>query len=258
MSVDVGLPLLGTLPVFQTPGRPLLAGPGSADADCAGVFADCVDAARARLVYAGRERGVRVVLVTSAVGGEGKTTLATNLAVSLARTGRKTVLLDGDMRRPAVHNYFGLLMGFGFSELLRGQARLGDALQPSGVEDLWVITAGQGDESSSRALARAAWSSLLTQLREQFEFVVIDSAPVLPLVDSLLLAQQSDAVILSARRLVSRMTSVEAARQRLQEVGVPVLGVVLTAARVQSYGYRYPPGYAATPAAPDGEAANAL
>ncbi len=172
----------------------------------------------------------RVLLVTSAGPGEGKTTLAAHLASSLARAGRKTLLIDGDLRRPGVHQLFELPQQPGFSEVLLGEVEAPDAVQNTPQDGLSVLAAGQWDREVMQALARDGLEGVFERLREEFDFIVIDSHPVLSATDSLLLGQQVDAVILSVLRDVSQTPRVYAASQRLAALGVRVLGAVVNGA----------------------------
>ena len=166
-------------------------------------------------------------MVTSAGTGEGKTTLAAHLAGSLARAGRKTLLIDGDLRTPAAHQLFELPMQPGFSEVLLGEVEAAEAVQPTAIDGLMLMPAGQWDREVVQALARGSAAGVLEKLKEEFDFIVIDSHPVLGSADSLLLGQHADAVILSVRREVSQMPKVYAAAQRLTGLGIRVLGAVV-------------------------------
>src|SRR5262249_7353416 len=127
---------------------------------------------------------LRTLLVTSAVGGEGKTSLANHLATSLARSGQKTLLIDGDLRRPMVHGLYDQPRSPGFCELVRGECVSKDVAHQTPVDNLWVMTAGGFDDHALAALAQSPARSVLDKLREEFDFVVIDSAPLLPVADT--------------------------------------------------------------------------
>jgi capsular exopolysaccharide synthesis family protein len=191
---------------------------------------ESIDALRTLLLTDANASATRIVLVTSAAPGEGKTTLASHLASSLARAGRKTLLIDGDLRAPAVHQLFETPLQPGFSEVLLAEVESADAVQPTTIEGLSVMSAGQWDRTVLQALARDGLEGVFEKLRQEFEFLVIDSHPVLAAADSLLLAQKADAVILSVLRQVSQMPRVYAASQRLTSLGVRVLGAVVNAA----------------------------
>jgi capsular exopolysaccharide synthesis family protein len=179
--------------------------------------------------------GPRVVLVTSAVGGEGKTTLASHLAASLARAWRKTLFIDGDLRNPAAHQQFGLPAGPGFAEALRGEVEFGDAVRPTPLSRLWVLTAGKCDNHALQALAQEGLGGAFERLKEQYDFLVVDTSPVLPVPDALLLGQHADAVLLAVLRDVSRLPAVHYARQRLEGLGIRVLGAVVLGEKVETY-----------------------
>ena len=188
------------------------------------------DAIRTQLLRDAGAESARVLLVTSAGAGEGKTTLAGHLAGSLARAGRKTLLIDGDLRRPSVHQLFELPMQPGFCEVLLGEVEAADAVQNTTQDGLFVLPAGQWDREVIQALARGGLEGVFERLREEFDFIVIDSHPVLSAADSLLIGQQADAVILSVLRDVSQTPRVYAASQKLAALGVRVLGAVVNGA----------------------------
>jgi capsular exopolysaccharide synthesis family protein len=188
---------------------------------------ESIDAIRTVLLRESQMEGTRVVMVSSAMPGEGKTTLAGHLAASLARAGRKTLLIDGDLRRPTLHELFELPMQPGFSEILLGEVESADAIQPTPQQDLSVIAAGQWDREVLHALARDGLMGILEKAREEFDFIIVDSHPVLPATDALLIGQHVDAVILAVLRQVSQMPRVYAATQRLTALGIRVLGAVV-------------------------------
>jgi len=168
-----------------------------------------------------------VLMVTSAETGEGKTTLASHLASSLSRAGRKTLLIDGDLRQPALHQLFEVSLQPGFSEVLLGEVDSVDAILPTNQDGLMVMPAGQWDREVIQSLARGEAGGVLEKLREEFDFVVVDSHPVLAATDPLMIGQHVDAVILSVLRDVSQTPRVYAATQRLQSLGIRVLGAVV-------------------------------
>src|SRR5262249_42491525 len=145
---------------------------------------EAVDVTRTMLVHAAQADGLQIVMVTSALEGEGKTSLASHLAASLARSGRKTLLIDGDLRKPAAHRPFALPLEPGLCELLRGEVHPGDAIQPTRLSRLWLVPAGAWDSHATQALSQGNLQGIFAQARGQFDFIVIDSSPVLPLADA--------------------------------------------------------------------------
>ena len=204
------------------------------------LLAESVDASRTMLLHGAGSESVRVVMIASAVGGEGKTSLAGHLAVSLARAGRKTLLIDGDLRNPAVHRLFDVRFGPGFSELLRGEAQIPDALCATGVSGLHVLTAGKCNAAALSTLSQDGAHAILAALRESFDYIILDSSPILPVTDSLLLARHVDGVLFSVLQNVSSLPAVHEAYQRLASLGVVMLGAVVSGIRpdVLSYGQR--------------------
>ncbi len=191
-------------------------------------FTESVDGVAARLLRKAEHDQTRVVLITSALGGEGKTTLATQVAMSLARAQRRTVLVDFDLRRPTLGGALGLPLGPGICEALRGEGEIMDMVQPSETECLSVVTAGAWNRQVLVALSNGTVGTLLEQLRANFDFVIIDSSPLLPIVDTRLVCQHVDAVVLSVFRDVSQGPKVVAAQEMLEAFGVRSVEVVLT------------------------------
>ncbi len=241
----LGLRILGSLPVmpaWMTSGKQSYRrNSGNARRSVMrSIWTESVDAARTVLLRDAMVESTKTVMIASAVGGEGKTTLSCHLATSLARGARRTLLIDADMRRPSVHNVFGLSQTPGFCELLRGEIEPDEAIQSVDQDGLSVISAGKINQETLRVLAQEGTEVVLEQLKKQFDFIVIDSAPVLPVTDSLLIAQKVDSVLFSIRRDISRQGKVAAACQRLLMLGVPVVGAVVIGLDESSYGYSSP------------------
>jgi capsular exopolysaccharide synthesis family protein len=226
VSRGLGIRVVGAVPDMPNLERHLVGPTGEPELEGHPVL-ESIDAIRTCLLRDADAEATRLVLVTSATTGEGKTTLASHLAGSLARAGRKTLLIDGDLRTPSLHQLFELPVQPGFSEVLLGEVELADAIQPTTLDGLSLIAAGQWDREVMQALARNGLAGIFEKLREEFDFVVIDSHPVLPAADSLLLGQQVDGVILSVLREVSQMPRVYAAAERLTSLGIRVLGAVV-------------------------------
>ncbi|MFM7244925.1 MAG: GumC family protein [Planctomycetaceae bacterium] len=212
----VGLRVIGTVPrVSRSRKRPN-----------DGHVSECVDGIRAVVSQTGRE-APRVILVTSAVEHEGKTTFAAQLAASLARSGKRTLLLDGDLRHPNVHLALGLDLRAGLPEVLRGEVAADEAVQPTAIDGLFAVTGGVCDYAAITSLSRPEAAAAIKHYRDSFDHVVIDAGPVLAFADVLLLGQLSDIAIVATMRDVSRMPQVNSAVDRLRSVGVRVLGAVV-------------------------------
>jgi len=235
----LGLKLVGTVPA--QPARLSFGRGGAADSDgqWRSMIHESVSAARAQLLHMAKAGTVKVVMITSASAGEGKTSLATQLAASLAAAGRKTLLIDADLRNPAAHRVFEMPDAPGCCEALRTEIEPLDAVQPAPVAGLSLLPAGHLDDEALRALAQTGLEPLLESQRSQFDFIIVDSSPVLPVADTVQIAAHVDGVIFSVLRNVSRLPRIHAARQRLAALGIPVLGAVVlgTDEEVGGYGY---------------------
>jgi len=240
---DLGLTVVGSLPMLPTRSRRngVLAH-HEKDRYWYNLLLESIDATRTMLIHAADSGSYRVVMITSALSGEGKTSLASHLATSLARSGKKTLLIDADLRSPSIHRLFDLTPEPGLSELLRGETALEDAVASTAIQELKVITAGKVDHLTLRILSQGGMGSLFTRLKEQFDFVIVDTSPILPVADGLIIAQQADAVLFSILTDVSRKTKIFAAYQRLTTLGAKVLGAVVTGAHDGVYGTNYYPG----------------
>ncbi len=242
--IDLGLQIVGTLPILRTKGvrgGGIARGLSERERYGQNLMLESIDAARTMLVHAARSASHQVVMITSAVGGEGKTSLASHLATSLARSGLRTLLIDADLRIPSIHRLFDLPVAVGLTEVLRGEVEWADAIAATAIEDLKVLTAGKSDRQTISLLAQGHLGPLFAELKEQFDFVIVDSSPVLPVADGLIVAQHVDAALFSIFRDVSSKTNVLAASDRLQRLGVRILGAVVTGAHGDVYGNTYGP-----------------
>ncbi|MBX7074223.1 MAG: polysaccharide biosynthesis tyrosine autokinase [Pirellulales bacterium] len=224
-STALGTKILGALPsVAGRKGKKAAQGKGATALQRS--LADSVDGVRTALIRDHVSEGTRVVLVTSAVHHEGKTTLATQLATSLARAGKRTLLVDGDLRKPVAHRLFGLSLDPGFCEVLRGECEIEETIRPTRASGLWMMAAGRCDDESLHDLAKEGVENIFKQLRAGFDYVVIDASPVLATADALVIGQYVDGAVLAVLRDASRVPHVHEAMERLRGVGVRVIGTV--------------------------------
>lgn len=231
----LGYRVVGEMPLVDTGAR---RGRGSSDA--LAMLTASVDHLRALLLCeAERQQAGRVLMVTSAVAREGKTTLASHLAVSVASAGRKTLLIDCDFRRPQLHHVFDVPRGPGLCEVLCVQIHWAEAVRASSVENLSILTAGEGSQQLNPAQAMTRLRQLLEKARKEYDFILVDSCPVLPVADALLLGRRVDGVLLSVRPGISQLPLVSAAFDRLASMSVPVLGAVVNGVRSRPSAYDY-------------------
>ncbi|GAA1789494.1 hypothetical protein GCM10009712_41100 [Pseudarthrobacter sulfonivorans] len=197
---------------------------------------------RTNLQFAHVSHSSKSVLVTSSLPGEGKSTTAVNMAISLAQTGQRVVLVDADLRRPMVGEYLGLDGSVGLTTYLVGQEGLDNLLQPWGTDDLHVLTSGRIPPNPSELLGSAAMSGLIELLENEFDAVVIDAPPLLPVTDAAVLAQRVGGVVLVVGSQLVKVTDVQKSLSSLDMVHADLLGVVLNrlaAKDPDSYTYSY-------------------
>ncbi len=194
----------------------------------------------------------QALLITSAIPGEGKSTTALNLAVALAQTGGRTLLLDLDLRRPKLGKALGLKAIEGMSTYLTGHASLSTLIQPTGVANLYAVAAGPHSPNPPELLGSERMRAGLTLARD-FTHVVIDSPPCLELSDAVLLSLIVDGVILVARAGKTPRHALIRARDQLLRARAPLLGVALNSVDIHSENYSYYGGYYSTYHGSDGE-----
>lgn len=186
----------------------------------------------------------RVIVITSSLPGEGKSTTAINIALALAETEHRVVLVDGDMRRPSLHKYLRILGTAGFSTVLSGSAALSDVLQKTAYPGLTVLASGVVPPNPSELLGSMAAQKIINELKEQFDYVIIDSSPLLAVTDAAILAAHSDGVLVIARYGTVKRDQLRHAVGNLADVGAKSLGAVFTMTPVRGeasyyYGYHY-------------------
>ena len=223
---DVGralaLPVLGMVPQ-EEPKRalPMRSAPNSSRAEA-------YRAVLANLPFlTALDDGPQSLLITSTTGGEGVTTLAGNLAVALARSGRRVLLVDANLRAPRVHEIFDLPAGPGLSEVLAGEATLAEAIHVVDGGSLRVLTAGEPPADPVERLTSAKATALLASIGSEADVVVFDSPPAVPVADALFLARQVSSVILTTRVGTTRKDRLLRAGDALQQVRAPLAGIVV-------------------------------
>lgn len=196
---------------------------------------------RTNLRYSGIENPGGVMLVTSAGPGEGKSTTAANLAVSLAQVGKKIVLVDADLRRPSAHKMFGLDNSVGLSDLFtRDNVTVEQVLQKTGVETLRVLTSGAIPPNPAEMLDSRLMTQILASLRQSTDLVIIDSPPVLPVADASILGSRCSGTVLVVDSGKTRTETARRAIATLERANVNVVGIILNKMGAkQAAGYYY-------------------
>src|SRR5262249_47611967 len=164
---------------------------------------------------------------------------ASNLAISLAQSGRKVLLVDADLRHPSLHRTHGLHRRFGLTQILADRRPLGRAVQPTPIENLDLLAAGPDTPNPAELLASQRLVTFVEETREAYDNVVIDSSPLLAVTDPSLLAAVSDGIVLVVRASVTRRHDAEQTLELLGTLGTTVLGVVVNGVKPGKLGSRY-------------------
>ena len=186
----------------------------------------------------------RCVMITSATGGEGKTTLAAHLAARCANARTSTLLIDADIRRASLGRLLDVPVGPGLGDVLAGDIEFDQATITVQAGGFHFLSSGTPGRDPSQVLKSARLSELLGRLRQIYDLVIIDTPPVLPVADALIVGRWADGAVMAARFDASRMPLVERANRQLAAAGIPVLGVVVNGVKSQhaaygNYAYSY-------------------
>ncbi len=198
------------------------------------VRAEAFRSLRTNLQFLNVDNSPRSFVITSAAPNEGKTTVATNLAISLANNGASVALVDADLRKPSVAKFMGLDGSVGLSNVLVGMVELGEVLHRWGKSELFVLTAGRIPPNPSELLGSAQMQRLVDHLTESFDYVIIDSPPVLAVTDAAVMSRLVGGTIVVAGIGVARRNDIVAALDALDGIANRIVGIVLT--RVPSKG----------------------
>lgn len=238
VAAVTGAPVLGTIGFDALAGRrPLIV-----QSEPRSPLAEAFRALRTNLQFVDLTSSGGSFVVTSAMPSEGKTTTTANLAIAIAETGAKVVLIDADLRRPRLAQVMGIEGGAGLTDLLIGRAELDDVVQPWGTGSLSVLPAGLVPPNPSELLGSAAMRALLDILTAEFDYVLIDAPPTLPVTDAAVLSTVTAGAIIVTAARQSRRSQLQAAIANIDRLGSRILGVVVTkipARGAREYGNAY-------------------
>lgn len=211
--------------------------------------AEAYRAVRTALHFGTRGEGHKVIQITSPDPGDGKTTLVCNLAVCVAQSGKRVLLIDADFRRPRVHRVFGVDEGCGLSGVIEGVGEMPDAIRETEMPNLWVLPCGSRPTHPSELLSSPRFKELIDVVRDQFDIVIIDTPPVLAVTDPCVVAPRVDGVLLLLRITKHVRPHSKRAVEILESLGANMLGLVINGVGgsrpglgygfSQQYGYRY-------------------
>lgn len=247
----LGLQIVGQIPQFQA--RPRVP---SDEASTNAVLDPCLYAyhwprsieteayrsLRTGLYFTNRGMRQKVIQVTSASPGDGKSTVASNLSVCIAQSGKRVLLIDADMRLPRLQRIFNVESQSGLSTLLAHGEELEDTIQQTAVENLWLLPAGPLPPDPAELLTSSIFADLIKVVRDQYDYVIIDTGPVLAISDPRIVSSQVDGVLLAVWLNKTKRKQIEQANYILGSLSAPVIGVVVNAVsggEAKKYGYGY-------------------
>ena len=231
----LGLPSLGLIPIaadMATRPNPLMN-------EGAPNFAEAFRTLRTNVLFSAADGGPRSMVVTSTGPSEGKTMVAGNLAIGLAQTGQRVLLIDADMRRPRAHELFNVAVEPGLSNLLVGAARPSEVVSESGIENLWVMPAGKTPPNPAELLGSRRFADLTTSLGRHFDCVIIDTPPVLAVTDAAVVAHRAAGVLFVIAADATSSKAAQTALDQLEHAHARFLGAVLNRVDVERHSYYY-------------------
>lgn len=194
---------------------------------------------RTSIQFAQAGKELKTLAVTSCIPNEGKSMIAANLAVVLTQAGKSVLLLDCDMRNPTVHKNFGLSNKLGLSSCISMGTPLSAAVQATKVDNLYALTSGVIPPNPSELLGSEQMKNVLQRAKEQYDYVLIDTPPVMPVTDALIVSRFVDGMILVIASAEIKVEMARDVKNQLVNAGANILGVVLNKVRSEHHGYGY-------------------
>lgn len=227
LEAAVSAPVVGTIPPFKASKQPIPVAEQPRTAS-----AEAFRKLRTNFAFLGVDRESLCCVITSPSAADGKSTVTANLAIALAQAGQRVAVVDADLRRPALHNLFGLQQRVGTTTVLLDQAGVHDALQHPGAGLPAILTSGQAPPNPSELLGSRHMEDLIAELRAAYDVVLIDCAPLLPVTDPMVVSRFADGILLIARAGKTTRDQAQAAKTACAKAGAAIFGTVLNATAV--------------------------
>ena len=203
------------------------------------VSAESYKALRTSVFFNSQTSDTKVIQVTSPSPGDGKSTVSANLAVVMAQSGRKILLIDCDFRKPSQHARFGLGNKVGMTSVIIGESTIDEAIQVIGLPNLHLISSGPQYANPAELLTTERFPALLDSLRHEYDFIILDTPPVIPVTDPVIISGYADAVYIPMRIRNGVQVNAQRAIEALNTVGANVKGIVVNGLRKKDAGYNY-------------------
>lgn len=243
IASDLGMPIVGHLPLASLSNSKRL--DAKIDSSVVTVHksksavSEAFRGIRTALFFNNQQGNMKVIQVTSPIPGDGKSTIASNLAVSIAQSGRKVCLVDCDFRRPRVSKIFGVGSDVGLVQVISEKSKLEEAIQESSIENLSVLSCGRRPANPAELLSSERFQSIIAELRTKFDYIILDTPPVLVVSDPATVAPVADGVILTVRLRRNLKPIAIRASQMLHAMNANMIGVVVNGVGVGANGYGY-------------------
>jgi capsular exopolysaccharide synthesis family protein len=229
-------PCLGLVPVISNralASKPLINNGVPAN------FSEAFRGLRTNVVFSSTEDDSRSLVVTSTGPGEGKTIVATNLAMALAQAGQRVILIDADMRRPRAHEVLDQKQEPGLSNLIVGNAKASKAVRPTSVPGLWILPSGRIPPNPAELLGSGRFKDFLIKLRDHFDWVIIDSPPVMAVTDAAVVSHLTNGVVFVVGSQMANRGAAQTAVSQLEAADGKLIGAVLNRVNLDRDGYYY-------------------
>lgn len=243
IASDLGMPIVGHLPLTSLANNKRV--DAKIDSSVVTVHkskssvSEAFRGIRTALFFNNQQGNMKVIQVTSPIPGDGKSTIASNLAVSIAQSGRKVCLVDCDLRRPRVSKIFGVGSDVGLVQVINDKSKLDEAIQASSIENLSILSCGRRPANPAELLSSERFQSIISELRSRFDYVILDTPPVLVVSDPATVAPIADGVILTVRLRRNLKPIAIRASQMLHAMNANMIGVVVNGVGVGANGYGY-------------------
>jgi len=240
IQIALGLPLLGVIPLLDRKTVPLISAPAGEGRRKALYFLrEAYNILAHNIKLGSLDQPMRSLMITSSIPGEGKTYLAANLAISLAQSGKNVLLVDTDYPRPEIYKLFNLDNEMGLTEIVTGQTTIEEALKPSGVDGLWVITTGPKPSNTTQLFDSSQFKEFIKEASKLFDLVIFDTPPVFSLNDPVILGGLVDrTVVIAAAGEISKQMLKQAVTA-LERGNARLMGVVLNKMKMEGTQYYY-------------------
>ncbi|MCX6639843.1 MAG: polysaccharide biosynthesis tyrosine autokinase [bacterium] len=240
IQVQLGLPLLASIPLMGRKETPLIAGSDASTQKKSVYFLrEAFNILTHNIKLGSLDEKVRSIMVTSSIPEEGKSHIATNLAINMAQQGKNVLLVDTDFPRPFIYRFFGLENEIGLTEVILGEASIEEVLKPSGVDHLWIITTGPKPPNTTQLFESNQMKEFIKEAERLFDIVIFDTPPVFSLNDPVILGALADRTIVVASAGNISRPMLKQAVETLERGNSRILGIVLNKMQMEGTHYYY-------------------